>query len=78
MTVNEFVSYVKNKYPEYNPHLLSDEAVYNLGKRLEPETSVEHFRNKTLPTRQQYTTFPTQNDYRKADISPKAFQDHED
>ena len=78
MTVNEFVSYVKNKYPEYNPHLLSDEAVYNLGKRLEPETSVEHFRNKTLPTRQQYTTFPSQNDYRKADISPKAFQDHED
>jgi len=74
-TVDEFVSYISQKYPQYNPQLRTKESIYELGKQLEPNIEVQPFYNKTKPTHKSASFFPNP-DRANTSISPNTFQMH--
>ena len=74
-TVDEFVGYISQKYPQYNPQLRTKESIYELGKQLEPNTAVQPFYGMTKPVQQSTSFFPNP-DRNNTSTSPNTFQMH--
>ena len=48
-SIDDFVGYITEKYPNYNPTHRTKEDIYKLGRQLEPDTKVEPWGNFSKP-----------------------------
>ena len=69
-SIDDFVGYITEKYPNYNPTHRTKEDIYKLGRQLEPDTKVEPWGNFSKPIVSSKSFYPNPS---KINISPNTF-----